>query len=52
VRKGGQTFLGKFPDDINLADDLGARRFNIPPEVWARMTKAEQWAANKKFLDR
>lgn len=52
VPRRGQTVLGKFPDYLNLADDLGARRFNIPQDVWARMTKAEQWTANRKFLDR
>jgi len=52
VPKGGRTVLGKFPDYINLADDLGAKRFNIPSNVWARMTKAEQWIANRTFLDR
>ncbi len=48
----GTTVLGKYPDYINLADDLGAKRFNVPTEVWNRMSKEEQWAANKKFLDR
>ena len=31
---------------------LGARRFNIPDKIWNKMTKIEQWNANKKFLDR
>lgn len=48
----GTTVLGKFPDYIKLADDLGAKRFNIPTSVWNRMSAAEQWAANQKFLDR
>ncbi|MCL4849642.1 MAG: hypothetical protein KJ066_24085, partial [Acidobacteria bacterium] len=26
----GTTVLGKFPDYIKLADDLGAKRFNSP----------------------
>jgi RHS repeat-associated protein len=50
--KGGQTVLGKFPDYLKLADEVGARRFNVPAEVWNKMSKAEQWAANRKFLDR
>ncbi len=50
--KGGQTVLGKFPDYLKLADEIGAKRFNIPMDVWNKMTKAEQWAANQKFLDR
>jgi RHS repeat-associated protein len=47
-----RTVLGKFPDYVNLADDIMARRFSIPPDVWHRMTAAEQWAANQRFLDR
>ncbi|HRT29095.1 MAG TPA: hypothetical protein P5527_04825 [Kiritimatiellia bacterium] len=50
--RSGKTVLGKYPDYINLAEDLGAKRFNIPARVWDKMSKAEQWAANKKFLDR
>jgi hypothetical protein len=50
--RGGETVLGKFPDYLKLADELGARRFNVPGEVWNKMSKAEQWAANQKFLDR
>ena len=50
--KSGQTVLGKFPDYLKLADEIGAKRFNIPMDVWNKMTKAEQWAANQKFLDR
>lgn len=37
---------------MKLADKLNAKRFNIPPEIWAKMTDAERWAANTKFLDR
>ncbi|MEW6233737.1 MAG: RHS repeat-associated core domain-containing protein, partial [Chloroflexota bacterium] len=47
-----QTVLGKFPDYLRIADELGARRFSVPAEVWNKMSKAEQWAANQKFLDR
>ena len=50
--KSGKTVLGKYPDYINLADDIGAKRFNVPTDVWNKMSKAEQWTANKKFLDR
>lgn len=46
------TVLGKFPDYINLTSKLNARRFNIPIEAWNKMSPAEQWAANVKFLDR
>ncbi len=37
---------------MNLAEEIGAKRFNVPNEVWNEMTKAEQWTANQKFLDR
>ena len=50
--KGGTTVLGKYPDYINLASELGAKRFNIPTNIWNKMTAAEQWGANVKFLDR
>ncbi len=50
--KTGTTVLGKYPDYINLAGELGAKRFNIPISVWNKMTSSEQWAANVKFLDR
>ncbi|MET0465389.1 MAG: RHS repeat-associated core domain-containing protein [Chitinophagaceae bacterium] len=48
----GTTVLGHYPDYVNLANELGARRFQIPTEIWNKMTKSEQWAANQKFLDR
>jgi RHS repeat-associated protein len=48
----GITVLGKFPDYLTLADELGAKRFNIPTSVWNRMSTAEQWTANRTFLDR
>jgi RHS repeat-associated protein len=50
--KQGKTVLGKFPDYLDLASELGAKRFNIPTNIWNKMTSAEQWAANVKFLDR
>jgi hypothetical protein len=37
---------------MNMAGELGARRFSIPTNIWNKMTSAEQWAANQKFLDR
>ena len=52
VAKMGTTVLGKYPQYIELAGKLNARRFNIPSNVWNKMTPAEQWAANVKFLDR
>jgi RHS repeat-associated protein len=50
--KVGKTVLGHYPNYLKLADEIGARRFNIPTEVWNKMNSAEQWAANQKFLDR
>ena len=29
-----------------------AVHFEVPPEVWKKMSEAERWAANQKFLDR
>jgi hypothetical protein len=42
----------KFPEYRRLADEIGAKRFNIPAGQWNKMSSAEQWAANQKFLDR
>lgn len=44
--------LGKFPEYLEKANALNARRFNIPANVWAKMSEVERWAANQKFLDR
>ncbi len=46
------TVLGKYPQYIELARKLNARRFNIPTDIWNKMTPAQQWSANVKFLDR
>ncbi len=48
----GKTVLGHFPEYKNLAESMGARRFNIPESVWNKMSEAERWGANQKFLDR
>jgi hypothetical protein len=37
---------------MNLSDALNARRFDVPQSVWSRMSEAEKWAANRKFLER
>ena len=52
VTKIGVAVIGKFPYYLELAEKIGASRFNIPIEIWNRMNKAEQWAANVKYLDR
>lgn len=44
--------LGKYPQYVNMASKLKAKIFSIPTNVWNKMTHAEQWAANTKFLDR
>lgn len=48
----GKTVLGHFPDYINMADNVGAHKFDIPVKVWDKMSDAERWIANQKFLDR
>jgi hypothetical protein len=48
----GTSVLGHHPAYLEKAAELGARHFNIPPEIYARMSSAERWAANLKFLDR
>jgi hypothetical protein len=49
---GNKAVIGKFPNYVKLAKSMQVKYFDVPPEIWAKMTKAEQWAANKKFLDR
>ena len=51
-RASNQTVLGHYPDYVKVSDELGARRFEIPESAWNKMSSAEQWEANKKFLDR
>lgn len=51
-RQGGTTVLGHYPAYTKLAGELGAKRLNIPTNVWNKMTSAQQWGVNLKFLDR
>jgi hypothetical protein len=51
-RESGTTVLGKFPEYVEMSEELMARRFQIPPEIWQKMTEQERWMANQKFLDR
>lgn len=51
-RASGSTVLGHYPEYSNLADSLGHRWFDIPTQAWEKMSEAERWAANQKFLDR
>jgi len=48
----GKTVLGHYPEYKSLAESLSARRFNIPESAWNKMSEAERWGANQKFLDR
>jgi RHS repeat-associated protein len=50
--RAGVTVLGRYPTYIELAGELGGKRFNIPVNVWESMSTSERWAANTKFLDR
>ncbi len=52
ANQGGITVIGHYPQYGELAKSLGARRFQIPPSVFDKMSAAEQWKANTKFLDR
>ena len=44
--------LEHYPEYVKLAESIGARRFQIPTSIWNKMSAAEQWRANIKFLDR
>ena len=46
------SVLGHYPEYVEISDKLNANRFEIPTEIWKKMSPAERWAANKKFLDR
>jgi hypothetical protein len=44
--------IGHYPEYVQLAEKTGAKFFNIPKAIWSRMSAADRWAANVKFLDR
>lgn len=44
--------IGHYPEYIEKSKELGTKPYSIPDNVWNKMTKEEQWAANQKFLDR
>lgn len=52
--KGGtnQTVLGSWPTYLTTAEKMKGQALNMPPEVWEKMSQAERWAANKRFLDK
>ncbi len=47
----GLTVLGRYPTYLQVAERLKANVLNDPPEVWNSLTRAQQWARNKDFLD-
>ena len=44
--------LGHYPAYVETAEKIGARYFNVPMHIWEKMSRKEQWIANRKFLDR
>lgn len=48
----GQTVLGSFPTYLTTAEKMKAKALDIPSEVWAKMSEAERWAINQRFLDK
>ena len=48
----GSIVLGKYPLYVSLAQKLGSDIFQIADNVWRTMSQADQWAANKAFLDK
>ncbi len=47
----GLTVLGRYPTYLQVAERLKANVLNDPPDIWNSLTKAQQWARNKDFLD-
>jgi RHS repeat-associated protein len=43
--------LGRYPEYVETGK-LGGQSFQVPPSIWEKLTEAERWAANQKFLDR
>ena len=44
--------LGRFPAYVDLADQLGAKAFNLGTDGWAALgNDAARWGANQAFLD-
>jgi tetratricopeptide (TPR) repeat protein len=48
----GQIVLGHYPEYVQVGGNLNARIFDIPTPIYNKMSEAERWAANQKFLDR
>jgi hypothetical protein len=52
VAERGISVLGRYPAYIQLGEAIPSRTFRVPTWVWNKMSPAEQWAANVRFLDR
>lgn len=48
----GKIVLGHYPEYAELANQINARKFNVPEEFWNKMSADERWSANQRFLDR
>jgi hypothetical protein len=48
----GTRVLGKNPYYLDFAEEVGGKRFQIPDEIWNKMSPDARWMANQKFLDR
>jgi hypothetical protein len=47
-----QKVIGHYPEYVDLSKQLKVKPFSIPDKIWNKMSQAEQWTANQKFLDR
>ena len=45
------SFIGKYPQYVKLAEQLDAYTFNIPQELYDSLEEEEQWAMNQGVLD-
>ena len=43
--------IGSHPEYVTKAQSIGARFFQIPPQIWDKMKDTEQLIANQRFLD-
>ncbi|WP_426626249.1 RHS repeat domain-containing protein [Leifsonia sp. McL0607] len=51
LASGEAVSLGHYPAYTTLGDTVGAKLFTVPLDKWNAMTRAEQWAMNRQFLD-
>ena len=52
LAKSGASVLGKLGTYEKVAEELGAKSFQIPKAIAVKMGPENVWAANTKFLDR